>query len=89
MHSAEHLLNQTMTRMFDCGRCFNAHIEKKKSKCDYHFDRALTAEEIRELEDRINDIIRNDLRVMEELITQVSHPFRGSKALTALQIAPM
>jgi hypothetical protein len=29
MHSAEHILNQTMDRMFQCGRCFNAHIEKK------------------------------------------------------------
>jgi len=70
MHSAEHLLNQTMIRMFNCGRCFNAHIEKKKSKCDYYFDRALTAEEIRELENRINDIIRDDLRVTEEFITK-------------------
>ena len=70
MHSAEHLLNQAMIRMFNCGRCFNAHIEKKKSKCDYYFDRALTVEEIREVEDRINDIIRDDLRVTEEFITK-------------------
>jgi Ser-tRNA(Ala) deacylase AlaX len=31
MHSAEHILNQTMDRMYQCGRCFNAHIERKKS----------------------------------------------------------
>jgi len=24
MHSAEHILNQTMDRMFNCGRCINA-----------------------------------------------------------------
>ncbi len=41
MHSAEHILNQTMDRMFGCGRCFSAHIEKKKSKCDYHYHRDL------------------------------------------------
>jgi len=52
MHSAEHLLNQTMVRMFNCGRCFSAHIEKKKSKCDYHFDRSLTEKETREIEKR-------------------------------------
>ena len=29
-HSAEHLLNQTMIRMFGCERSRNAHIERKK-----------------------------------------------------------
>ena len=46
MHTAEHILNQTMVRMFDRGRSFSSHIEKKKSKCDYHFDRNLTSEEV-------------------------------------------
>jgi len=63
MHTAEHILNQTMVRMFKTKRCFNAHIEKKKSKCDYRFDRFLTAEEILELEKGVNDIIRADLSV--------------------------
>ena len=66
MHSAEHILNQTMVRMFDCGRSFSAHIEKKKSKCDYHFDRSLKEEEIEEIEKRINDVIQRDLKVSEE-----------------------
>ena len=70
MHSAEHILNQTMVRMFDCNRSFNAHIEKKKSKCDYHFERALTEEEIRQIEKRINDVIQADLVVTEEYITR-------------------
>lgn len=65
MHSAEHILNQTMIRLFHTGRCFSAHIEKKKSKCDYHFDRPLAAEEIRRLEDSVNEIIRSDLPVTE------------------------
>ena len=42
MHTAEHILNQTMVRLFNKGRAFSSHIEKKKSKCDYHFDRDLT-----------------------------------------------
>ena len=50
MHSAEHILNQTMDRMFNCGRCFSAHIEKKKSKCDYHFNKPLLEEEIQQIE---------------------------------------
>lgn len=70
MHSAEHILNQTMVRMFDCGRCITAHIEKKKSKCDYRFDRALGEAEIREIEKRVNDIIHSDLLVTEEYVTK-------------------
>ncbi len=68
MHSAEHILNQTMVRMFGRGRSFSAHIEKRKSKCDYHFDRDLTAAERGELERQINEVIARDLPVTEELL---------------------
>jgi misacylated tRNA(Ala) deacylase len=66
MHSAEHILNQTMVRMFNCGRSFSNHIEKKKSKCDYHFDRNLTEEEINIINHKVNEIIQEDLNVVEE-----------------------
>jgi Ser-tRNA(Ala) deacylase AlaX len=65
MHSAEHILNQTMDRMFQCGRCFNAHIEKKKSKCDYRFDRELTRQELEDVQARVNQVIADDLPVTE------------------------
>jgi alanyl-tRNA synthetase len=68
MHSAEHLLNQTMVRMFDCGRAISAHIEKKKSKCDYTFQRALTSEETAEIERRVNEVIGADLPIGESFI---------------------
>jgi Ser-tRNA(Ala) deacylase AlaX len=70
MHSAEHLLNQTMVRMFDSGRCFSAHVEKKKSKCDYHFDRALTDEEITAVQEKMNEVIQTDLPITEEFISR-------------------
>lgn len=70
MHSAEHILNQTMVRMFNCGRSIDAHIEKKKSRIDYRFERELTSEEITEIERRVNDIIISDLKVNEEFITR-------------------
>jgi Ser-tRNA(Ala) deacylase AlaX len=66
MHSAEHILNQTMVRMFNCERSFSNHIEKKKSKCDYHFDRDLTSEEIEQLNLKVNEVIQQDLPVEEE-----------------------
>ena len=65
MHSAEHILNQTMVRMFNKGRSFSAHIEKKKSKCDYHFDRQLTQDELSNIESKVNDIIDQNLPVTE------------------------
>ena len=70
MHSAEHLLNQTMNRMFGCGRRFSSHIEKKKSKCDYHFGRMLTNEEITEVEKTVNQAITANLSVTEEFLTR-------------------
>ena len=42
MHTCEHILNQTLVRMFGCGRSVNAHIERRKSKCDYLLPQAPT-----------------------------------------------
>lgn len=70
MHSAEHILNQTMVRMFNCGRSFSNHIEKKKSKCDYHYDRNLTEEEIQLLNKKVNEVIQQDLIVEEEFYSK-------------------
>ena len=44
-HTAEHLLNQTMIRIFGCERSFNAHIERKKSKMSFHLHDIFTEEE--------------------------------------------
>ena len=68
MHTAEHLLNQTMIMTVGSGRCFSAHIEKKKSKCDYHFERNLTDEEKNKIEETINNLIKEDLKVTEEFL---------------------
>jgi Ser-tRNA(Ala) deacylase AlaX len=70
MHSAEHIINQTMIRMFGCNRCFSAHIEKKKSKVDYRFERDLSGQEVEQLQNRVNEIIEADLPVSEEFISR-------------------
>jgi misacylated tRNA(Ala) deacylase len=67
MHTAEHLLNQAMVRKFGCKRCFSSHINKKKSKCDYHFDRALTQDDINDLQERVNQQIEEDHPVIIEM----------------------
>lgn len=71
MHTAEHILNQTMDRLFKCGRSFNAHIEKKKSKCDYRFPRPLTPEEIMAVEAAVNRVIGENLPVSEHVVDRV------------------
>lgn len=68
MHTAEHILNQTMVRMFGCKRSRNTHIERKKSKCDYHLEKELTAVEVKEIEDRVNEVINKNLCVTEDFV---------------------
>lgn len=68
MHTAEHILNQTMVRMFGCPRSKNAHIERKKSKCDYELSEAPTIEMMAEVERRINEVIEQRLPVTIEFI---------------------
>lgn len=70
MHSAEHLLNGEMARRYGCGRAFSAHIERTKSKLDYHLDHQLSDLELRSLEDYVNDIVKADIPVTEEFISQ-------------------
>jgi Ser-tRNA(Ala) deacylase AlaX len=70
MHSAEHILNQTMVRRYDCGRCFSAHIERRKSKCDYHFDHALSDEDVADIQAGVNAVIDSDLPVTESFVSK-------------------
>ncbi|PKL89460.1 MAG: hypothetical protein CVV23_04935 [Ignavibacteriae bacterium HGW-Ignavibacteriae-2] len=68
MHTAEHILNQTMVRKFGCDRSFSNHIEKKKSKCDYHFSRNLVESEITSITSIVNEEISKNHDVTEEYI---------------------
>ena len=70
MHTAEHILNQTMIRLFGTERCFSAHIEKKISNFDYKYDRNLEDDELKDLENNINKIIFDDLLISEEFISK-------------------
>lgn len=68
MHTAEHILNQTMVRLFGCPRSQNTHIERKKSKCDYHIEHAPTDDQVQEIEDKVNEIISQNLQVTEDFV---------------------
>lgn len=65
-HTAEHLLNQVMIRMFGCERSRNAHIERKKSKISYHLDHKPSRQEEKAIGDKMNELIEDDLPVTYE-----------------------
>ena len=69
MHTAEHILNATMVRLFGCPRSRNAHIERKKSKCDYQLAEAPTAEQVAQIESTVNAVIGRHLDVTVEYLT--------------------
>ncbi len=66
MHTAEHILNGTMVRLFGCPRSRNAHIERKKSKCDYLLDACPMDEEVARIEAAVNEVIGQNLDVTIE-----------------------
>ena len=74
MHTAEHILNQTMVRMFGCPRSRNAHIERKKSKCDYQLQQEPTEAQVQELECRVNEVIDRHLDVTYEFVRRDNVP---------------
>ncbi|MDO4164693.1 MAG: hypothetical protein Q4D56_09970 [Bacteroides sp.] len=70
MHTCEHIVNRAMINLFGCGRSVSAHIERKKSKLDYQLEQAPTEEEVRRLEETVNEVIARHLPVTTEFITQ-------------------
>ena len=70
MHTTEHIVNQTMVRLFGCGRAVSAHIEKKKSKLDFKLPQPLSDDEIRQVEETVNRVIQEHLPVTTQYITQ-------------------
>ncbi len=73
-HTAEHLLNQTMIRMFGCKRSTNAHVERKKSKITYILDHKPSKKDEKEIERRMNELIEEDLPVKYKFVTRQNIP---------------
>ena len=69
-HSCEHLLNSTMVKMFGYPRSRNAHVEKKKSKCDYLLDAEPTADQVAQIEAKVNEEISKNQDVTIEFMTR-------------------
>ena len=69
-HTCEHILNGTMVKMFGCPRSKNAHIERKKSKCDYLLDNEPTAEQVAAVEAKVNEEIAKNHDVTVEFMSR-------------------
>ncbi len=67
-HTAEHLLNQLMVRMFGCERSRNAHIERKKSKMTFVIDHKPSRQEEKAIEVEMNRLIADDMPVTYEFV---------------------
>lgn len=71
---SEHILNQTMIRLFGCERSKNAHIERKKSKCDYWLAAEPTPQQIAQIENQVNETILQELPVTVEFVDRSQIP---------------
>lgn len=70
MHTCEHIINQTMIRLSNCGRSVSAHIERKKSKLDYRLEACPSEDRVKKLEEAVNEVIAQHLPVTSEFISQ-------------------
>ena len=68
------MLNQTMIRLFGCGRSHNAHIERKKSKMSFYLDRKPSRQEEKLIETEMNRLIGEDLPVTFEYVSRDELP---------------
>lgn len=73
-HTAEHLLNQVMIRMFGTERSSNAHIERKKSKMTFILDHKPDRKKEKAIEAEMNRLITEDLPVTYEMVDRNNIP---------------
>ena len=69
-HTTEHIVNRTMVNLFGCGRAISAHIERKKSKLDFALPQCPTEAQIAQIEETVNEVLRRNLPVTMEYISQ-------------------
>ncbi|RDE10771.1 MAG: alanine--tRNA ligase [Candidatus Thorarchaeota archaeon] len=69
LHTATHLLQAALRKVLgDSVRQNGSNITEERLRFDFTFSRKLTAEELQEVEDLVNDVIRRDLKVTREVM---------------------
>ena len=78
LHTATHILQGVLRQMFgDTVMQKGANITPERLRFDFAFDRKLTPEEILEIEERVNEVINQDLAITVEEMTVAEAEERG------------
>lgn len=73
-HTAEHLLNQVMIRLFSCKRSYSAHVERKKSKMSFYLSNKPSKHDEKLIEKTMNNLIAEDMPVTFEFVDRNNLP---------------
>ncbi len=69
MHTATHILQEALRRVLgDSVQQMGSNITPERLRFDFSFDRKLTQEEIKEVEDLVNGVITEDIEVTREIM---------------------
>ncbi len=70
LHTATHLLNEALRKVLDKNITQKgSNITRERLRFDFNFSRKLTPEEIKKVEDEVNDIIKKNLTITREETT--------------------
>ena len=83
-HTATHLLQQALVNVLgDMVAQKGSNINNERMRFDFTFDRPMTADEIKQVEDIVNAKIKEDLPVTMEVMTLEQAKAEGARALFA------
>ena len=83
-HTATHLLQQALVNVLgDKVAQKGSNINNERMRFDFTFDRPMTAEEIKQVEDIVNEKIKEDLPVTMEVMPLEQAKAEGARALFA------
>jgi len=67
LHTATHILNEALRRIISLDiRQKGSNITKERLRFDFNFERKLVPDEIKKVEDKVNEVIKQDLEVVRE-----------------------
>ena len=71
LHTATHLLNEALRRVIDLNiKQRGSNITPERLRFDFSFERKLTAEEIKKVEDEVNKVVKKNLPVVCKEMTK-------------------
>lgn len=82
LHTATHLLNEALRRVIDKNiKQKGSNITPERLRFDFNFNRKLTPEEIKKIEDEVNNVIKKGLNVERTEMTLEEAKKLGAQAL--------